>query len=201
MRRCAALILLTSLLSGCQSCMDWLAPSLAVLGGECLSVKLPGVPRTFRQMDARWARVELGHSGCELGTHGCLVCSTAMAATALGTPLSPKELNERLKHCDGFQPQGWLIWNAISRATQGQLVAEYHTRPRYEVLDASLKAGAFPIIAFHLPNGARHWVLIVGKEGQDYLVRDPLDDEPEKTVALSTLTNRIRAVRIVKKAL
>jgi hypothetical protein len=69
------------------------------------------------------------------------------------------------------------------------------------VLDASLKAGAFPIIAFHLPNGAHHWVLIVGKEGQDYLVRDPLDDEPEKTVALSTLTNRIRAVRIVKKVL
>lgn len=200
MRWHAALLMLTCLLSGCQSLRNWFKPSIEAVGGECLHVRLPDVQHTFCQTDPRWAEVELGTSGCKLGTHGCLVCSTAMATTSLGVRLSPPELNERLKQHDGFQPQGWLIWNAVSRVTEGKLTAEYHTRPRHEWIDSALKSGAFPVIAYPLPNGARHWVLVVGKEGLDYFVRDPLTDEPKKPVKLSSLTDRILAVRIVKKA-
>lgn len=200
MRRHAALLMLASVLSGCQSLRNWFTPSIEAVGGESLHVRLPDVPQTFCQTDGRWADVELGTSGCKLGTHGCLVCSTAMAATSLGVRLSPSQLNERLKQHDGFQPQGWLIWNAVSRVTEGQLTADYHTRPRHEWIDGALKAGAFPVIAYPLPNGARHWVLVVGKEGLDYLVRDPLTDEPKKPVKLGTLADRILAVRVVKKA-
>lgn len=200
MRRHAALLILAFLSSGCQSLRNWFTPSIEAVGGECLHVRLPEVPHTFCQTDPRWAEVELGTSGCKLGTHGCLVCSTAMATSSLGVRLSPEELNERLKHHDGFQPQGWLIWNAVSRVTEGKLTADYHPRPRHAWMDEALKAGAFPVIAYPLPNGARHWVLVVGKEGLDYLVRDPLTDEPKKPVKLSTLTDRILAVRVVKKA-
>lgn len=200
MRRHAALLMLTCLLSGCQSLRNWFTPSIEAIGGEYLHVRLPDVPHTFCQTDPRWAEVELGTSGCKLGSHGCLVCSTAMATTSLGVRFSPSELNERLKQHDGFQPQGWLIWNAVSRVTEGKLTADYHTRPRHEWIDSALKSGAFPVIAYPLPNGARHWVLVVGKEGLDYLVRDPLTDEPKKPVKLSSLTDRILAVRIVKKA-
>lgn len=200
MRRHAALMLLACLLSGCQSIRDWFTPSIDAVGGESLQIRLADVPRTFCQTDSRWAEVELGTSGCKLGTHGCLVCSTAMATSSLGVRLSPPELNERLKRHNGFQPQGWLIWNAVHRVTDGRLTADYHTRPRHEWIDEALKAGSFPVIAYPLPNGARHWVLVVGKEGLDYLVRDPLTDEPKKPVKLSTLTDRILAVRVVKKA-
>lgn len=193
--------MLTCLLSGCQSLRNWLTPSIEAVGGEHLHVRLPDVPGTFCQNDARWAQVELGTSGCKLGSHGCLVCSTAMATTSLGVGFSPSELNELLKQHDGFQPQGWLIWNAISRVTEGRLTADYHTRPRHEFIDRALKAGAFPVIAYPLANGARHWVLVVGKEGLDYLVRDPLTDEPKRPVKLSSLTDRILAVRVIKKAL
>ena len=200
MRRHAALLILAFLSSGCQSLRNWFTPSIEAAGGECLHVRLPEVPHTFCQTDPRWAEVELGTSGCKLGTHGCLVCSTAMATSSLGVRLSPEELNERLKRHDGFQPQGWLIWNAVSRVTEGKLTADYHPRPRHSWMDGALKGGAFPVIAYPLPNGARHWVLVVGKEGLDYLVRDPLTDEPKKPVKLSTLTDRILAVRVVKKA-
>lgn len=200
MRRHAALLMLTCLLSGCQSLRNWFTPSIQAVGGEHLYVRLPEVPHTFRQTDPRWAEVELGTSGCKLGSHGCLVCSTAMATTSLGVRLSPPELNERLKQHDGFQPQGWLIWNAVSRVTEGKLTADYHTRPRHQFIDSALQSGAFPVIAYPLPNGARHWVLVVGKEGLDYLVRDPLTDEPTKPVKLSSLTDRILAVRVIKKA-
>lgn len=200
MRRRSALLMLTTLLSACQGLRNWFTPSIDALGGEYLHVRLPDPMRTFCQNDARWAEIELGTSGCKLGTHGCLICSTAMATTRLGFRLSPSELNERLKHQDGFQPQGWLIWSAVSRVTEGKLTAEYHQRPRYEWIDNALKAGAFPLIAFPLSNGARHWVLVVGKEGLDYLVRDPLTDEPKKPVKLSHLTDRILAIRVIKKA-
>ena len=123
-----------------------------------------------------------------------------MATTSLGVQLSPTELNERLKQHDGFQPQGWLIWNAVSRVTEGRLTAEYHQRLRHEKIDSALKSGAFPVIAYPLSNGARHWVLVVGKDGLDYLVRDPLTEQPKKPVKLSTLTDRILAVRVIKKA-
>jgi hypothetical protein len=201
MHRHAVLLMLAFLLSGCQSLRHWFTPSIQAVGGECLHMRLPEIPHTFCQTDPRWAEVELGTSGCKLGSHGCLVCSTAMAATSLGVRLSPSELNERLKQHDGFQPQGWLIWNAVSRVTEGRLTADYHTRPRHEWIDSALKAGAFPVIAHPLPNGTRHWVLVVGKEGFDYLVRDPLTHEPKKPVKLSTLTDRIQAVRVIKKAL
>lgn len=200
MGRLFALFTCTCLLSACQSLRDWFTPSIPALGGSDLIVQLPTLPLTFRQTDPRWSQIELGTSGCLLGTHGCVVCSTAMAATSLGVKLNPPELNARLKEHRGFQPQGWLVWNAVHRVTGGLLAAEYHKRPRHETLDAALMAGAFPVIAFPLPNGARHWVLVVGKEGHDYLVRDPLTEAPESTVRLSSLTQRILAMRIVKKA-
>ena len=44
-----------------------------------------------------------------------------------------------------------------------------------------------------------HWVLIVGKEGDDYLMRDPLDET--KTVKrLSEYESKIYAMRTLKRS-
>lgn len=199
MGRLFAFFSCTCLLSACQGLRDLFTCSIPAMGGRHLTIRLPALRSTFQQADPRWSHIELGTSGSLLGTHGCVVCSTAMAATSLGVKLTPPELNNRLNQHHGFQPQGWLVWNAVHRVTDGMLAAEYHKRPRHDTLDAALMAGAFPVIAFPLPNGARHWVLVVGKDGHDYLVRDPLTEAPASTVRLSTLTERILAMRIVKK--
>lgn len=197
--RPALLLLLASLMTSCS----WFTQQpahIAAVGGKELHVLLPDGGKTFVQTDPRWASVPLGNtSNCNLGGHGCTICSVAMACTNLGSPMTPMELNDRLKNNEGFKPVGWIIWNAIPRVTHGAVTAEYHERLNHQIIDNALEHGAYPIIQHPLPKGGLHWVIVVGKEGQDYLVRDPLR-QSAKPIRLSKLASTIHAVRVVKKA-
>lgn len=197
------LLALVTLGTGCvmlRTCWARMSPSaISAVGGTALRVRLPDGGRTFLQKDKRWADDQLGPSDCTLGSHGCLVTSVAMACTNLGVDLTPKELNERLKKHDGFLPQGWVVWNAIAPATGTRLQADYHVRPKHRVMDEALASGAYPVVKYFLFGGIQHWCIIVGKEGQEYLARDPLRDDKEP-VKLSALTEKIHAVRVIRKA-
>lgn len=198
MRR-ALLLLLPLVMTGCS----WFTPRshpIPVVGGKELHLMLPDTGRTFVQTDPKWATVPLGNTtDCYLGGHGCTICSVAMACTNLGAPLTPVQLNERLKNNDGFKPVGWIIWNALPRVTQGAITADYHTQPSHAIIDTALEHGAYPIIQHPLPKGGLHWVIVIGKDGHDYLVRDPLR-KTAKPIRLSKLASTIHAVRVVKKA-
>ncbi len=65
-------------------------------------------------------------------------------------------------------------------------------------MDRALKEKQ-PVIAKVFISGIiPHWVLIVGKDGDDYLMRDPLNDA--KTVQhLSTYDSKIYAMRTLKR--
>lgn len=144
------LLALMVLGSGCvvlRTCWARMSPSaIPAVGGRDLQVRLQDNGKTFLQNDKRWAADQLGPSSCTLGSHGCLVTSVAMACTNLGVNLTPKELNERLKKHDGFLPQGWVVWNAIPKATDGNLKADFHTRPKHELMDTALESGAYPVV-------------------------------------------------------
>lgn len=205
MRRwtCLSLLALVLLGTGCvvlRTCWARMQPTaIPALGGKSLHVLLPDSGRTFLQKDKRWAADQLGSSDCTLGSHGCLVSSVAMACSNLGVKLTPQELNERLRKHDGFLPQGWIVWNAIPRVTNSQLTADYHVRPSHADLDSALESGAYPVVKYYLQGGIQHWCVIVGKDGLDYLVRDPLHPEPQP-IKLSTLTLKIYAVRVLRQA-
>lgn len=204
MRRYAiiGLLVLVTVATSCvmlRTCWARMAGSIPSVGGKDLHIRLPDDGKTQLQKDKRWAADQLGHSDCTLGSHGCLVSSVAMACSNLGVKLTPKELNERLKKADGFLPQGWVVWNAISRVTEQKLTADYHSIARHAEMDAALERGAYPVVKYFLLGGIQHWCVIVGKDGQEYLARDPLRDEQEP-VKLSALTAKIYAVRVVRKA-
>ena len=197
-----ALIVLMLTGTGCvllRTCWARMATSIPAVGGKDLHIRLKDDGGTFLQRDERWAEDQLGPSDCTLGSHGCLVCSVAMACADLGVKLTPKELNARLKEKNGFLPQGWVVWNAMPAATDGQVEAAYHRSPSHAVMDAALEDGRYPVVKFFLLGGVQHWCVIVGKDGQDYLARDPLRDEKEP-VRLSTLTEKIYAVRVIGRA-
>jgi hypothetical protein len=175
-----------------------MAGSIPSTGGKELRIRLPDGGKTYLQKDKRWAPDQLGPSTCTLGSHGCLVTSVAMACSNLGVKLTPRELNERLKKADGFLPQGWVVWNAIPGVTGQKLTADYHAHPSHAVIDAALEHGAFTVVKYFLPGGIQHWCVIVGKEDREYLARDPLRDDKEP-VKLSALTEKIYAVRVLKK--
>lgn len=182
-----------------RTCWARLAPSIASVGGRELHIRLPDGEKTLLQKDKRWADDQLGPSDCTLGSHGCLVTSVAMACSNLGVKLTPKELNERLKQADGFLPQGWVVWNAVPKVTEDKLTAEYHAKARHAAMDAALERDAYPVAKYFLLGGIQHWCVIVGKEGREYLARDPLRDDA-KPVKLSELTAKIYAVRVIRKA-
>ncbi|HRH98461.1 MAG TPA: hypothetical protein PLB55_21145 [Prosthecobacter sp.] len=204
MRRCAiiGLLVLVIVATSCvmlRTCWARMAPAISSVGGKDLRIRLPDGGKTHLQKDKRWASDQLGPSDCTLGSHGCLVTSVAMACSNLGVKLTPKELNERLKKEDGFLPQGWVVWNALPKVTDGKLTAEYHQRPSHAVMDEALASGGYPVVKYFLLGGIQHWCVIVGKDDEEYLARDPLRDDKEP-VKLSALTEKIYAVRVVRKA-
>ena len=196
------LLLLVMAVTGCvvlRTCWARMSPSIASTGGKELHLRLPDSGRTFLQKDKRRAADQLGPSDCTLGSHGCLVTSVAMACSNLGVKVTPKELNERLKKAEGFLPQGWVVWNAMPRVTNHQITADYHRAPSHVVMDAALESGGYPVVKYFLIGGIQHWCVIVGKDGLDYLARDPLRDDKEP-VKLSVLTAKIYAVRVIRPA-
>lgn len=195
------LSVLVMAVTGCvvlRTCWARMARSIPAMGGKDLKIRLPDGGQTFLQKDARWEDVQLGSSSGTLGSHGCLVSSVAMASTNLGTKLTPKDLNERLIKADGYLPQGWVVWSALSRATEGQITAVYHDAPSHVAMDAALESGGYPVVKYFLLGGIQHWCVVVGKDGLDYLARDPLQDDKEP-VKLSSLTEKVYAVRVVRK--
>ena len=148
MRRFAiiGLLVLVIVATSCvmlRTCWARMTGSIPSIGGKELHLRLPDGGKTHLQKDKRWAEDQLGSSTGTLGSHGCLVSSVAMACSNLGVKLTPKELNERLKKADGFLPQGWVVWNALPKVTEGRLAADYHPHSSHAVMDAALERGAY----------------------------------------------------------
>ena len=59
-------------------------------------------------------------------------------------------------------------------------------------------AGNPVIIRLTLPNGTTHFVVLVGKDGWDYLVQDPARSPTWGVYPLKELTSRIEALRFYR---
>ena len=94
--------------------------------------------------------------------------------------------------------RGWLIWGKVAEATEGRIGVEVCSVPTHEGMDRCLQAGNIPVVKFFLPSGAPHWGAVVGKSGQDYLVKDPLV-AAKNVVKLSERTKTIVSLRYVQK--
>jgi hypothetical protein len=167
-------------------------------GGEAMTVGVMMTPH-YLQRDSRWADETVGGTGERLARVGCTVCSLAMALDHYGIKTTPKELNSFLKQNGGYTPRGWLKWDSVPGFTGGKVTMDYIGRPSFERIDGALKANQPVIVKVFIKGIIPHWVLIVGKEQSEYLMRDPLGDG--KTVQpLSKYGSRVYAIRILKAA-
>lgn len=122
-----------------------------------------------------------------------------MALDHYGVRVAPKELNNYLKENDGYTTRGWLKWDLVSKISEGKVSLDYVGDPSFERIDTALKS-KHPVIAKVFINHAvSHWVLIVGKEDAEYLIRDPLGDG-ENLRRLSYYCSDVFAIRILKAA-
>ncbi len=166
-------------------------------GGEPLDISPIGNVPYYLQNDPRWASETLGGSNQSLGAAGCTVSCIAMGVSALGRPMDPAQVSAGLRQTGGYTDSGQVIWSAVGDITGGAVRIELR-EPRYEVMDAELTDGRPVIVKIMLGETVPHWVLIVGKQGQEYLAMDPLDRDKE-LVRLSDRSTAIHAVRVFRR--
>ena len=151
----------------------------------------------YLQTDPRWRNDEIGGSGERLESVGCVVCCICMALEQRGVHLNPRQLNELLKVSDGYTKQGWVKWNTVSKVTGNKIAFQIPETPNPALIDSALKDGRQVIAKVLIGKSVPHWVLIVGKEGSEYLVKDPLGNG-RTLEKLSKYKSGIQAIRIVK---
>lgn len=131
------------------------------------------------QRDTRWASHKLGYSSYTIGGYGCLITAISMILNWYGKSTDPAQLNDALVRVGGFTGAN-LYWNAIAQVQPDVYLAKsidcyYIPAPLHEI-DALL-ADDVPVLVHVLLNGLQHWVLIVGKAGDDYIMNDPWTGE------------------------
>ena len=154
---------------------------------------------SFRQSDERWRRDLLGPTRNTLGAEGCAVASAAMVLASYGYDTDPQRLNHFLQGNGGFTPQGWLYWEKAAELSDGHLRHAYEDLPSYDLIDANLQRGNPVIVRLRLPSRITHFVVIAGKQGFDYLTRDPGAGAAKGLYPLREFGSRIEALRLYEK--
>lgn len=168
----------------------WLYPHPIWPSGGLL---IPGelvieVPQFF-QSDPAWGEDLLGNTPGTLGSQGCAVSSAAMTLGFYGIDVDPKRLNRFLTDHSGYEGIGWLKWESAAEYTPGIVEKAYEDLPSYARIDWNLMRGNPVIVRIRRLDGITHFVVIVGKRGFDYLIRDPAGWEREGSGAIYPLAN------------
>ncbi|MDC7231881.1 MAG: C39 family peptidase [Spirochaetales bacterium] len=161
---------------------------LAAQGREDNEISLPW----FGQLEENWGSSSLGDSPViDIAHGGCALVSTAMVLKHYGVKTDPLKLNKWLLKNGGFD-KGWdddtgeylglvrIIWDIVA---SGHSEIGVYRRYDFTALPADLYLirgyldGGIPVIAEVLrPGNIPHFVVLTGYEGDDFLIRDPLDE-------------------------
>jgi hypothetical protein len=141
------------------------------------------IPKNISQQDPQWKNEQLGFDNTiTIGTDGCALTSLVMLVNGYGFSETPSTLNKKLKDMGpgaGFLG-GLIVWGALTQAFpkivyQRIVLCQDQPAPLGDI-DASLNAGQPVIVQIDrspAPNLQSHWVLLYGKQGNDYLMLDP----------------------------
>ena len=179
----------------------WLKPHKTVSsqGGIYWPVRQELKVPSFAQGDPRWADDPLGPTAATLHAEGCAVSSAAMVLASYGIDTDPGRLNRFLTDHEGFTPQGWLDWDKAAGFAPGRREKAYEDAPAYGLIDWNLLRGNPVIVRIRFPSGITHFVVIAGKEGLEYLIRDPGAGAARGLYPLSEIASQIEALRYYRK--
>lgn len=128
----------------------------------------------FTQGDEAWGDQLLGPTFDTLAQVGCAVSSAAMILKYYGYDTDPGQLNQFLNLNMGYTPEGWIYWEIAALVSKGHLRHAYEDLPSYYLIDKNLLKHNPVIVRIHVPGRLNtHFVVIMGKRGSDYLIRDP----------------------------
>lgn len=170
---------------------------LAPRGGRPFLHRVELAVPSFRQSDDKWRDDALGGiaENGTLGGEGCAVASAAMIFKFYGIDVDPQRLNWFLSSVGGYTDQGWLYWDRAAWFAPHRVRHVYEDLPSYQLIDSNVAHGNPVIVRVRLASGITHFVVIAGKDGFDYLVRDPGAGSTKGLYPLRELGSNIEALR------
>lgn len=139
----------------------------------------------YSQQDPQWKNNKIGGGSDTIGYIGCALTCLSMYISGWGCAETPGSLNARLTARGGFINEA-IVWGSVTGIypqikSTGLTLCTNSDAPLPQI-DASLAAGN-PVIVevdYSPASGLQtHWVLLYGKQGNDYLMQDPWPNPPE----------------------
>jgi hypothetical protein len=171
-----ASLLLLLVVGGVGVYIDWTwKRKLSPRGGRYFLHRVELAVPLFRQSDERWRDDPLAGipANGTLGGEGCAATAVAMVFKFYGIDTDPQQLNWFLVSVDGYTGRGWIYWERAAWLSPDRVRHVYEDLGSYRLIDSNLARGNPVIVRVRLRSGITHFVVIAGKDGFDYLVRDP----------------------------
>ena len=169
-------------------------------GGMYFAHRLELPVPLFLQGDPAWGHAPLGRSVHTMGQVGCAVTSTCMILKYYGIDTDPGRMNDFLRDHGGYTEDNDLIWEGPATLAPTQVRHVYEDLPSYYLIDSNLRNQNPVIVRLRLKSGITHFVVVMGKDGFDYLIRDPSQAGLRKGVyPLKELGSNIEALRYYQK--
>ncbi|MDH7476693.1 MAG: hypothetical protein QHH09_04540 [Microgenomates group bacterium] len=123
----------------------------------------------YSQRDIRWAYKTIGYSSENILNVGCLLTSIAMFAKKNGQNSTPADIASEFDRFYGLTAYMALPWKGVAGKS-------YHSISKSDI-DQELNNGNYVIVGI-LRNscyaGGDHFVLLIRKDGDDYIMHDPV---------------------------
>ena len=127
--------------------------------------------------------------------------SAAMVMKFYGIDTDPGRLNVFLRENGGYDEDNDLRWEGPTALAPDRVRHVYEDLPSYYLMDSNLLRGNPVIVRLRLPSGITHFVVVMGKQGFDYLIRDPsLHGLRKGRVSAQGNRQQHRGVAILRKA-
>jgi GH25 family lysozyme M1 (1,4-beta-N-acetylmuramidase) len=139
--------------------------------------------KPMSQKDPKWAGDKLGTSSVTIGAYGCLITSVAMICNYYGKETDPGKINRDLISVNGYASGNLLRFAAVETIYPDIKVDwdSYLSNPTNAQINAVLKSGVPAIVQVDYkpdtPALDQHWVVVIGKDENGYLIADPIDGE------------------------
>lgn len=144
----------------------------------------------YSQNDPQWKSDKLGFGNQEkdtIGYIGCALTSVAMVLSGHGYTVTPKALNQKLQGINGFAGSG-IKWYSVPQLYPqmrvDSIIKCYDTPAPLAQIDAALAKGQPAVVCVDstpAPGLLTHYVVLIGRKGNDYLMLDPWPYQPDVT--------------------
>lgn len=119
----------------------------------------------YSQRDERWANQTIGYSSEKILDVGCLLSSVSMVAKKNGQNVTPGDVASDVSRFYGNTAWMSLPWKSVAGKSYASGVD----------IDQELQNGNYVIVGVGgCSNGGSHFVVLTKKDGDDYIMHDPI---------------------------